>query len=109
MVARASAGSVSRIPIVRSERLCELASELRQRGLQLVAAVQDGEQRIEECDFRPSTAIVIGNEGAGISAELLAVCDKTVRIPQSGRLDSLNAAVSAGILFYEASRQRRTD
>lgn len=109
LVARASAGAVNRIPIVQAERLCELGSELRQRGLQLVAAVSGGEQGIEEFDFRPPTAIVIGNEGAGISAELLAVCDKTVRIPQSGRLDSLNAAVSAGILFYEASRQRRAE
>jgi tRNA G18 (ribose-2'-O)-methylase SpoU len=53
-------------------------------------------------------AFVIGNEGTGIRPELLAMCDDLVTIPQAGRVESLNAAVSAGILLYEVARQRRS-
>ena len=52
-------------------------------------------------------ALIIGNEGTGIRSELLAMCDKRVTIPQFGQVESLNAAVSAGILLYEVSRQRQ--
>ena len=72
----------------------------------MVAAARDGSQPACEFDFRQPTAIVIGNEGAGIRDDLLQVCERRVSIPQSGNLDSLNAAVAAGILFYEANRQR---
>ena len=57
-------------------------------------------------NFRLPTAIVIGNEADGIQNRLLQLCDQQVRIPQCGQVGSLNAAVSAGILLYEASRQR---
>lgn len=106
LVARASAGAVNLVPIVQVEDLVECGRELQQRGIRLVGAAAGAASSASEYDFRTGTALVIGNEGAGIRPELLALCDAVVAIPQQGRLDSLNAAVSAGILFYEARRQR---
>ena len=61
---------------------------------------------ISDCDFRRPGCLIIGNEGEGIRPELLELADCRVRIPQQGKVGSLNAAVSAGICFYEAARQR---
>ncbi len=109
LVARASAGAVSHIPIAEVTDLVELATDLRGHDVQVVAATQTAERAVFDYDFRQPTAIVVGNEGSGIREELLRVCDHRVAIPQFGEIDSLNAAVSAGILFYEACRQRAAD
>ena len=105
-VARSSAGAVNHLPIAQAEDLVTLAAQLRSRGVRLIGTSQNAEHRLFECDLSSGVAIVIGNEGTGIRAELLAVCDELVTIPQFGAVESLNAAVSAGILFYEAQRQR---
>jgi TrmH family RNA methyltransferase len=73
----------------------------------VVAAAQSEGVPVEDVDLTRPTAFVIGNEGCGIRPELFALCDESVTIPQAGHVESLNAAVSAGILFYEAGRQRR--
>jgi 23S rRNA (guanosine2251-2'-O)-methyltransferase len=107
MAVRSSAGAVSRVPIVPIEDLEALAARLRGRGLQLVAASEKAAVPIEAVDLRGPTALVIGNEGAGVPAPLLARCGRAVAIPQVGRIGSLNAAVAAAVFFYEALRQRR--
>lgn len=106
LVARSSAGAVNYVDIVQVDDLTTLAGELKKRGLALVAAVQDAPRMAFECSLAGPVALVIGNEGRGIRSELLALCDERIRIPQLGHVESLNAAVSAGILFYEACRQR---
>ncbi len=106
LVARSSAGAVNQLPIAQADDLVVLAAHLNALGICVVAAARDGSQPACEFDFRQPTAIVIGNEGAGIRDDLLQVCERRVSIPQSGNFDSLNAAVAAGILFYEANRQR---
>lgn len=105
-VVRASAGAVNFLPIARAQDLVAIATELRETGLTLVAASEKGDLSPSECDLRGPLALVIGNEGSGIRPELLERCDRSIRIPQSGRVGSLNAAVAAGILLYEAHRQR---
>jgi 23S rRNA (guanosine2251-2'-O)-methyltransferase len=105
-VARSSAGAVNHIPIAQADDIVALAEQLRSRGIRVIGTSQRASQSIGDCDLARSAAIVIGNEGTGIRNELLAVCDELVTIPQFGALESLNAAVSAGILFYEAQRQR---
>jgi 23S rRNA (guanosine2251-2'-O)-methyltransferase len=62
--------------------------------------------RHTEYDFSVPTAIVIGSEGAGLSARIRKMCDVLVSIPMSGKIASLNASVAAGIVFFEARRQR---
>ena len=106
-VARSSAGAVNHIRIAQSEDLIALARELKSRSVRVIGTSQNAARPVYDCDLSSRIAIVIGNEGAGIRRELLAACDEQVTIPQFGTVESLNAAVSAGILFYEAQRQRQ--
>jgi len=106
MVARSSVGAVNRIPIVRSEDLESTVEALKRAGLAVVAASEKATTAITAYDFRRSVAILVGNEGKGVSPALIERCDATVCIPQVGRIGSLNAAVAAGIFFYEVRRQR---
>jgi TrmH family RNA methyltransferase len=104
---RASAGSIFRTPVV-GVGLEELAA-LKARGVRLLAAVaEDYADTVEApaVDFRGACAVMIGNEGAGLSEELLELADVRVTIPCPGRVESLNAAVAGSLLLYEASRQR---
>ncbi len=104
-VVRASAGSVFRMPITRAP-LTEIATQLTQQGTILYAAVaQPGNSlSLFETVFAPHTAILIGNEGAGLSNETLALAEVHVRIPCA--VESLNAAIAGSTLLYEALRQR---
>jgi 23S rRNA (guanosine2251-2'-O)-methyltransferase len=106
MVARSSVGAVNRVPIVRAETLEGTVLALKGAGVAVVAASEKASMSIAGYDFRRSAAIIVGNEGKGVSPELTALCDVTVRIPQVGKIGSLNAAVAAGIFFYEVGRQR---
>ena len=106
LVARSSAGAVSHMRIAQADDLLKLSKLLRSRGVRLIGTSQHAHQPVDACDLKSASAIVIGNEGSGIRDELLAACDELVTIPQFGTVESLNAAVSAGILFYEAQRQR---
>lgn len=106
MVARSSAGAVNRVPIVRVDDLAATAAALAERGVAVVAASEKARLAVGDYDFRKSVAIVVGNEGKGVSPGMLERCAATVRIPQAGRIGSLNASVAAGIFCYEVSRQR---
>jgi TrmH family RNA methyltransferase len=104
---RASAGSIFRMPVV-GVALEELAA-LKASGVRLLAAVaEDYADTVAApaVDFRGACALMIGNEGAGLSEELLELADVRVTIPCPGRVESLNAAVAGSLLLYEASRQR---
>ena len=105
LVARSSAGAVNRVEIAQVDDLIGLVRQLKQLEIQSVATSPDAHTMIFEYDFCQPTAIVIGNEGSGIQTALTDACDVKLAIPQH-QLESLNAAVSAGILFYEAHRQR---
>ena len=106
LVARTSAGAVNHLPIVRVAELVDAVEELRSLGMQIVAATEKASGRPADVKFRRSTALLLGNEGHGVRSELLELCDRKVGIPQSGRVGSLNVAVAAGVLMYEAARQR---
>lgn len=106
-VARSSAGAITRLKIARVNDLPAELNALSSRGVQTVAATLDAEFTADEFDLRKPTAIVIGNEGSGLSPAVHSACKASVRIPQATEFDSLNAAVATGILLYEAHRQRR--
>ena len=104
-VVRASAGSVFRMPLTRAP-LAQIAAQLQQQGTVLYAAVA---QRLDslsllETTFVPHAALMIGNEGAGLSEEALTLAQVRVRIPCA--VESLNAAIAGSTLLYEALRQR---
>jgi 23S rRNA (guanosine2251-2'-O)-methyltransferase len=106
-VVRSSAGAACHLPVARVERLVDAVKTLRARGCAVIAALEKAEQSVDQIDLQGPVAMVIGNEGRGIQPEVLRECSAHVRIPMTGRIGSLNAAVAAGILCYEIMRQRR--
>lgn len=104
---RASAGSVFRVPAVVATH-ADIAA-LKSRGLHLFAAVADAGDRavpIAAANLTQPCAVMIGNEGSGLSADLLALANACITIPMPGRVESLNAAIAGSLLLYEAARQR---
>jgi len=79
----------------------------RQGARVIVSSLHENSLRYDEADYTGKTAIVIGNEGRGVSRAVSEAADGFVHIPLYGRAESLNAAVAAGILIYEAQRRRR--
>ncbi len=108
-VIRSTMGSIYRVPFAYVPDLGRAAEELKGQGVHLYAAHLAGERSYDEEDYRRAAAFMIGNEGAGLSSSLAGMADGLVRIPMRGRVESLNAAVSAAILLYEADRQRRRE
>jgi TrmH family RNA methyltransferase len=105
---RASVGSVFRVPVV-GVTASEL-EEVKLRGVRLIAAVgadDAGVVAAQEMDFSGACAVMIGNEGAGLTAEWMKMSDAKVTVPCPGPVESLNAAVAGSLLLYEASGQRR--
>jgi 23S rRNA (guanosine2251-2'-O)-methyltransferase len=105
-VIKASAGAALHVPIARVTNLKHALDELKDAGVWSAAAVLEG-TAIDEARLDGPLAVVIGSEGKGVSPTVAGRCDLRVTIPLSGDLDSLNASVAGGILFYEALRQRR--
>ena len=103
-VARASAGAVNHVPIVRVEQLQEAVTALRDCGFQILAASEKSSTPAWNVDASRPCGFIIGSEPRGVAASLLATCDQQIAIPMLGRVDSLNAAVAAGILLYEFRR-----
>jgi TrmH family RNA methyltransferase len=102
---RASAGSVFRLPVIAtSESKC--FQHLREAGVPILATMAHDAKPLGETDLAGPVALVIGSEGGGLSAATAAQCDARITIPCPGPVESLNAAVAASVLLYEASRQR---
>lgn len=104
-VLRASAGSSFRLPTIALEEVGMLA-RLGENGIPLYGCSARNGVSIADRDLRGAGAFVIGNEGAGIPEDVLRFCSGVVHIPCPGAVESLNAAVAASILLYEAARQR---
>lgn len=104
-VSKASAGAAEYVPVARVQNLANLIEDLKAQGLWIVAADMDGEPWCR-VDFTGPTAIVIGSEGRGVSRLVRERADLAASLPLRGQVNSLNASVAAGILCYEAVRQR---
>jgi TrmH family RNA methyltransferase len=102
---RASAGSLFREPLIRL-KLAESIPLLKQHGVRVLATSSHKGKPLNEADSTGAAMIVIGNEGAGVPQEVLALADERITIPHSERVESLNAGIAASILLYEAARQR---
>ena len=107
MVARSSAGSINHVRIAQSSNLVSIVTALRSRNVNVIGASEKSDIVLSSCDLSRGTAIVIGNEGQGISPELANECGQLIRIPLAGTLSSLNAAVATAIFCYESWRQRQ--
>lgn len=103
---RATMGSVYRVPFMIAENLLDILQVMKARGIRTYAAHLRGKEYFTDCSFAGPTAFLIGNEGNGLSRECADAADAYLRIPMEGQLESLNAAVAAALLMYEAKRQR---
>ncbi len=106
-VVRSTMGSIYRVPFYITEDLPGELGRIRQAGVKLYAAHLQGTAAYDAPDYRDAAGFLIGNEGNGLTAETSACADTYIRIPMEGQVESLNAAVSAALLLYEANRQRR--
>jgi 23S rRNA (guanosine2251-2'-O)-methyltransferase len=105
VISKTSAGAVSWVPQAEAANLARAAEDLKKAGFWIYGADTEGEPVCKK-DLRGRTALVLGGEGTGISRLLRERCDGLVGIPSEGRIDSLNVSVAAGVLLYEARRQR---
>lgn len=104
-VAKASAGALNYTPVARVTNLVSVMKELKQEGIWFVCADMDGEVMYRQ-NLTGPIGLVIGNEGSGVSRLVKENCDFTASIPMHGDIDSLNASVAAGVMAFEAVRQR---
>ncbi|HIZ23764.1 MAG TPA: RNA methyltransferase [Candidatus Blautia faecigallinarum] len=106
-VIRATMGSIYRIPFLYVEDVVSLKQTLKERRIRSYAAHLKGSAFYDKENYTGGTAFFIGNEGNGLTEAAAEAADCLIRIPMCGRVESLNAAMAAGILMYEAARQRR--
>jgi TrmH family RNA methyltransferase len=105
-VLRASAGAWFHLPMRTTAHLVDELHAYQQQGMQIVATVPEAARTYWQVDYHPPTLILIGNEGAGLSALLLGLADHQVSIPIAAGVESLNAAIAAALILYEVRRQR---
>jgi TrmH family RNA methyltransferase len=103
---RGSMGSAFRLPSLRGLAAKDVVARLRRRQVAIVSTAPDGALTYTGGDWRRPVALLFGNEGAGLPPELLRQADTVVSIPLRGRVESLNVGVAAGLLLFEAARQR---
>ena len=105
-VIRSTMGSIYRMPVLQVESIVQVLPVLKKQGIRTYAAHLKGKNWYHQENYRGGTAFFIGNEGNGLSDELSESADCLIKIPMEGQVESLNAAMAAGILMYETLRQR---
>lgn len=106
-VIRSTMGSVFRVPFAYTNDLTASILRLKEQGIRLYAAHLAGRNNYEKEDYTVDTGFLIGNEGNGLTEETARLADAYIKIPMMGSVESLNAAVAASVLMFEAARQRR--
>ncbi len=104
---RSTMGSIYRVPFYVTENLEETINHVKMQGVSCYAAHLKGNMSYDDPDYTKACAFFIGNEGNGLSTEIAGLADTYIRIPMEGKVESLNAAISATLLMYECNRQRR--
>ena len=108
-VAKTAAGALEYIPVARVTNLVQLIEQLKQRNIWVIGAAANGPSDYTEWDWTVPSALFLGGEGSGLHRLVRERCDTLVRIPLFGRIESLNVSVAAGVILYEALRQRTAD
>lgn len=104
---RGAMGSTFRLPVVAKQPLAAAIASARASGLRVFATTARGGTPLPECNLRKPSAILFGSEGRGLADELIAAADERMTIPMQHPVESLNVAVAAALVVYEAARQRR--
>jgi 23S rRNA (guanosine2251-2'-O)-methyltransferase len=105
-VAKAAAGALEHVCVARVTNLVQLIEQLKQRNIWVIGAAADGTSDYTDWDWTVPSALFLGGEGSGLHRLVRERCDALVRIPLRGRIESLNVSVTAGVILYEALRQR---
>lgn len=106
---KTSAGALFHIPVCREKSALDAVRQLKDNGYKIVAATEKGARNYTETDLKVPVAIVMGAEETGISDEVLRIADDLASIPIIGDISSLNVSVAAGVMIYEAVRQRKME
>lgn len=107
VVAKTSAGAIEYVPVCRVTNLARTIDTLKERNIWIAGADMTGEQTHFQADFKGAIALVMGNEGQGLSRLVKEKCDFLVNIPMIGKVSSLNASVAASVIMYEIFKQRQ--
>ena len=108
-VTKAAAGATEHIKVAKVANLNLLIKDLKARNIWVVGTSMDAEMHHTEWDWTRNSALVLGGEGHGLHRLVAENCDILVKIPMYGRIESLNVSVAAGVILFEARRQRKTD
>lgn len=103
---KTSSGALLRLPVCREQNLKTVVNLAKQYGMQVVAATEKGAVDYRDVDFSQPTLLIMGNEEAGISPELLKISDVRAKLPIVGQVASLNVSVAAGVMMYKALESR---
>lgn len=105
-VAKTAAGALEYVPVAKAANLTRLLEDMKRRNIWTIGTSLKAKQDYTAWDWRQPSAIVLGGEGAGLHRLVEETCDVLVKIPLLGKIESLNVSVAAGVLLYEARRQR---
>jgi 23S rRNA (guanosine2251-2'-O)-methyltransferase len=105
-VVKASAGATEHAAVAQVRNLADALAQAKEAGFWIYGGAAEADVLYTAEDYQPPTCFVVGSEGRGLSQRVVAACDVMVGLPLTGRTDSLNVSVSAGVLLYEAVRQR---
>ena len=106
---KTSAGALHTLPVCREKNLKETIQYLKNSGFRIIAATEKGDYEYTKADYTGPLCLIMGAEDTGVSYENLALCDEWVKIPVVGTIESLNVSVAAGVLMYEALKQRSSE
>lgn len=108
-VAKSSAGALAHVKVAKTTNLNRLIEDLKSRNIWVVGTSGDATMDYTEWDWRQPSALILGNEGTGLHRLVAENCDTLVKIPMFGKVDSLNVSVAAGVILFEAKRQRKVN
>lgn len=106
-VAQAASGAAEHLPVARVGNLARTVETLKKQSFWVFGLDEHGDQNYDQVDYRGNCALLVGGEGKGLHQLLRKQCDFLVRIPAVGKISTLNVSVAAGIVLFEATRQRR--
>ncbi len=104
---QAASGAAEHLPVVRVANLDRTVEDLKERSFWIFGVDERGDKSYDEVDYRGNAALIVGGEGHGLHELLKKRCDFLIRIPAPGKIRTLNVSVAAGIVLFEAVRQRR--
>nr|WP_320038986.1 23S rRNA (guanosine(2251)-2'-O)-methyltransferase RlmB [uncultured Bacteroides sp.] len=103
---KTSAGALHTLPVCKEQSLTTAIKYLKDSGFKIVAATEKGDYDYTKANYKDPLCIIMGAEDTGVSYDHLALCDEWIKIPLFGKIESLNVSVAAGVLIYEAVKQR---